>query len=182
MPREAPQSCVSAAQTHSKILKTTKTPLLPAINVSGEPTTTLQWQSNCFKTAKSKMTHHHNALACIQNVSNSLWKLAIDLICLNTLDKRNLVSDCKNYTKCYRTPSVCFESDLSSSLPWYELHTIAAMNKFRSGVVSSAQNCITNSILCDKVWYGPGTHLQLNKHKQRKTTYDSITSKTCFLG
>lgn len=111
------------------------------------------------------MTHHHNAVACTQNVSNSLKKLVIDLICLNTLGMINLVTDCKNYTKCYRIHNVCFESDLSSSFPQYELHTITAMNKFHSGVVSSTQNCITNTILCDKVWYGPGTLLQLNKHQ-----------------
>lgn len=76
------------------------------------------------------MTHDHNAVARTQNISNSLWKPVIDLICLNTLDKINLVSDCKNYTKCYGTHSVCFESDLSS-LAQYELHNITAMNKFR---------------------------------------------------
>lgn len=104
------------------------------------------------------MTHDHNAVARIQNISNSLWKPEIDLICFNALDYINLVSDCKNYAKCYRTHSVCFESDLSSSLPLYELHTITAMNKFHSGVVSSVQNHATNTILGEKVWYGPGTH------------------------
>lgn len=114
------------------------------------------------------MTHHHNAVAHIQNISNSLWKLVIELICLSTPDKTNLVSDCKNDSKCYRIHSVCFESDLSSSLPQYELHAITAMNKFYSGVVSSTQNCVTNTTLCDKVWYGPGTHLQVNKHNEVK--------------
>lgn len=69
-------------------------------------TTILQLQSNCFKNAKSEMTHDRNAVAIIQNISNSLWKPAIDLICFNTLVKINLVGDCKNDTKCYKN-SLC---------------------------------------------------------------------------
>lgn len=36
----------------------------------------------------------------------TLWKLVMDLIRLNTLNRINLVSNCKNYTKCHRTHSV----------------------------------------------------------------------------
>ena len=103
------------------------------------------------------MTHDCSAVARIQKALNSLWKPAIDLICFNTLDKINLISDCKNDTKCYRTHSVCFGSDLSSSLSLYELHTITAMKEFHLKEIASTQNHVTNNnILCKKVWYGVG--------------------------
>lgn len=66
----------------------------------GNPTTTLQLQSDCFKNAKSEMTHDLSAAACIQNVSNSLQKPAIDLIRFNTLDDKINLSDFKNDTEC----------------------------------------------------------------------------------
>lgn len=103
------------------------------------------------------MTRDCNAVARTQNISNSLQKPAIDLICFNTLDKINLVSDCKNDTKCYRTHSVYFGSDLSSPLPLYELHTIITMNEFHLEAIASTQNHVPNeTILGEKVWYGLG--------------------------
>lgn len=103
------------------------------------------------------MTRDCNAVARTQNISNSLQKPAVDLICFNTLDKINLVSDCKNDTKCYRTHSVYFGSDLSSPLPLYELHTIITMNEFHLEAIASTQNHVPNeTILGEKVWYGLG--------------------------